>query len=238
MTRTRVEMRRKRRKRRGGRGVDKGEEDDDDYQKEKETTNDRKHNGYTLYDNIIISFIVVSRLFVFKSHAVSSAYYLEYRTARIPVNDILYDPAVIYFCWLDGIDLNEYPVLMNGCDNTAACAWVTHKCKTSLTGRALGRLFCGFLMSTKIGIQAQWLSTHKNTIADAISRLKKEGGGEYDYERLLTDFACLRQCRQFKPSDTLRGMISATLRTGVSPDPLMLRKLEPRELGSVTTSTS
>ena len=74
--------------------MDKGEEDDDDYQKEKETTNDRKHNGYTFYDNIIISFIVVSRLFVFKSHAVSSAYYLEYRTARIPVNDILYDPLV------------------------------------------------------------------------------------------------------------------------------------------------
>ena len=59
----------------GGEGrVDKGEEDDDDYQKEKETKNDRKHNGYTFYDNVIISFIVVSRLFVFNSHAVSSAY--------------------------------------------------------------------------------------------------------------------------------------------------------------------
>ena len=66
-------MRRKRR-RRGGRGWDKGEEDNDDHQKEKETKNDRKHNGYTFYDNVIISFIVVSRLFVFNSHAVSSAY--------------------------------------------------------------------------------------------------------------------------------------------------------------------
>jgi hypothetical protein len=46
-----------------------------------------------------------------------------------------------------------------------------------MIGRRLGRLFVGLLMGTKIGIQAEWISTHLNVIADDISRLKNENGG-------------------------------------------------------------
>ena len=58
--------------------------------------------------------------------------------------------AVIHICWLDNINIDAYPVLMNGCDNTAACSWISHKFKTSLLGRAMGCLFVGLLMGTKI----------------------------------------------------------------------------------------
>ena len=40
-------------------------------------------------------------------------------------------------------------------------------------------------MGTKIGVQAEWLSTHLNFIADDISRLKKSNeNGDYDYANL------------------------------------------------------
>ena len=40
-------------------------------------------------------------------------------------------------------------------------------------------------MGTKIGVQAEWISTHLNFIADDISRLKKSNeNGDYDYANL------------------------------------------------------
>ena len=145
--------------------------------------------------------------------------------------------AAIVACDHDGIDLSTFPVLMNGCDNTAACAWIMKKCKTSLAGRALGRLFMGLLMSTNIGIQTEWLSTDANFIADDISRLKKEQGF-FDYASLLKKYPSLRFCREFKPSSTLLGMISDCLLSNASPDPLTLARSTPNSLGSITSSSS
>lgn len=139
--------------------------------------------------------------------------------------------AAIYACHVDNISLDAYPVLANDCDSASACAWVNTKCKESLIGRALGRLFCGFVMSTKLGIKAEWISTTVNKIADEISRLHGKDG-EYDYSQLLTNYPVLACCRQFKPSDTLLGMIWHVINDGGSPDPLMIRKLEPDALGS------
>ena len=145
--------------------------------------------------------------------------------------------AAIVACDHDGIDLSTFPVLMNGCDNTAACAWIMKKCKTSLAGRALGRLFMGLLMSTNISIQTEWLSTDANFIADDISRLKKEQGF-FDYASLLKKYPSLRFCREFKPSSTLLGMISDCLLSNASPDPLTLARSKPNSLGSITSSSS
>ena len=142
--------------------------------------------------------------------------------------------AVIYICWLDGINLDTYPVLMNGCDNSSATSWVNSRCKTSLLGRELGIFFSGLLMGTKIGINAQWLDTHSNFLADAISRLNAKENG-YNYEELLTEFPQLRSCRRFQPSRTLLGLIYRTLDEGVSPDPLILKQIEPSALGSITS---
>ncbi|KAL7525764.1 hypothetical protein ACHAXR_001151, partial [Thalassiosira sp. AJA248-18] len=114
--------------------------------------------------------------------------------------------AAIVACFVDGISLDAFPMLANDCDNTSACSWVNVNCKTSMAGRALGRFFVGMLMSAKLGIQANWISTHMNKIADEISRVHGKDG-EYGYSQLLTDYPVLSGSRVFQPSDTLLGMI-------------------------------
>ena len=145
--------------------------------------------------------------------------------------------ATIYACWHDGVDLSNYPVLHNWCDNKAAGYWVNNKCRDSLIGRALGRFFCGLLMSTNLGIQCEWLSTKLNKVADDISRLEDEDGN-YDYSQLLTDHPSLQNCRQFQPSDTLLTMIYDILLRNDSPDPLIIRQLKPQTLGSFISSST
>lgn len=140
----------------------------------------------------------------------------------------------IYTCHVDGIDLSCLPMLLNWCDNTSACSWVNKKCRTSLVGRALGRFFIGLLLGTDIGVQAEWLSTTANVVADAISRLKRTGR-DYNFSRLLQDYPQLRRCRQFIPSPTLVEMIYDTLLQRCSPDPIQLSKLRPETLGSFSS---
>ena len=139
--------------------------------------------------------------------------------------------AVIYYCDLDGVDMNTHPLLNNWCDSKSACAWVNKRCKHSMIGRQLGKFFVGLLMSTKLGIQAEWLESELNKIADDISRLTPDDG-EYDYSQLLVDHPVLQPCRQFQPSDTLLSSLWNILRLKDSPDPLILRKLKPSALGS------
>ncbi len=69
------------------------------------------------------------------------------------------------------MDLCAHPILSNGCDNKLACAWVNSQCKNILINRELRKCFIGLLMSTKIGIHADWLPTELNNIADNISCL-------------------------------------------------------------------
>lgn len=144
----------------------------------------------------------------------------------------------IFACWHDQVDLSTHPVILNWCDSSSATCWTNTRCKSSMLGRALGRLFCGLLMGTKLGIQAEWLPSALNKIADDISRLKKQGNGTYNYSQLFIDHPCLRTCRQFQPSDILLGMIWDVLRNNVLPDPLILRKLRPETLGSFISSSS
>jgi hypothetical protein len=140
--------------------------------------------------------------------------------------------AAIFACHMDGIDLSHFPVLLNWCDNTSACSWVNSKCKHSLIGRRLGRLFVGLLMGTKLGIQAEWISTHLNFIADDLSRLKNEDeNGDFDYAKLKLTYPMLKNCRQFQPSGTLLGMIWDILLHGSCPDPLIVKQLKPSALG-------
>ena len=93
-------------------------------------------------------------------------------------------------------------------------------------------------MSTTLGIQAKWLSSEDNKRADDISRKCRNRDGEYDFSQLLTDHPALRRCRKFQPSNFLLGKIWDVLRENGSPDPLMLRKLEPATLGSFISSDS
>ena len=116
--------------------------------------------------------------------------------------------ATIFVCDHDEVDLSLFPVFLNLCDNMSSTTWVNKNCKYSLIGRRLAQFVVGLLMGTNIAIQAEWLSTHENFIADDISRLKdKNGNGEFDYEQLKNTYSCLKPCRQFQPSHILLGMI-------------------------------
>ena len=148
---------------------------------------------------------------------------------------ILNFAAAICVCAFDKIDLSTHPVLLNFCDNTSACSWVNNFCKRSMIGRRLGRLFVGLLMSTKLAVQAEWISTTENEIADEISRLKRNLDGVFDYSNLKASYPSLSACRQFQPSATLLGMIWDILLSNGSPDPLTVRKLEPCALGKITS---
>lgn len=145
--------------------------------------------------------------------------------------------AAIHVCWLDGLDLSAFPVFLNCCDNTAAVAWINKRCKESMIGRELAKIYVGLLMSTKLGIQADWISTTANKIADEISRIHG-GDGEYDYSQLISSYPVLSDCRMFQPSSTLLGMIWDVLLNNVSPDPLTIRNWEPSALGSIISSDS
>jgi len=92
-------------------------------------------------------------------------------------------------------------------------------------------------MSTDLGIQAEWLLTHMNTIADDISRLSDEND-DHNYSQLLIDHPSLINCRNFQPSDTLLGMIWDILLKNESSDPLIVRKLKLHALSSLTSLVS
>ena len=101
-----------------------------------------------------------------------------------------------------------------------------------MIGRHLGRLFVGLLMSTKIGVHAEWKSTLDNLIADDQSRLKKANEkGEFDYTQLKRTCPMLAPCRQFQPSNILRDIIWDFLLRNLVPDPLMVKQLKPCALG-------
>ena len=140
--------------------------------------------------------------------------------------------AAMFACYVDGVDMSLCPVLLNLCDNTSACSWINKKCRDSLIGRRLGRLFAGMLIGSELGIQCEWLSTHDNEIADDISRIKKATSGSFDYSQLLIKFPCLQTCRKFHPSDALLSMILSVLDNGALPDPLTIAQLTPQTLGS------
>ena len=87
------------------------------------------------------------------------------------------------------------------CDNKSACAWVNYKCKESLIRRRLVLVFMGLLLNSNLGIQAEYLNTHENFIADEISRLRlltTKDSFNFDYAKLLSTYPQqLTGCKQF-----------------------------------------
>jgi len=83
-----------------------------------------------------------------------------------------------------------------------------HTSKKSIIGRALARFFCGLLIGSDVGINAKWISTSANKIADEISRIKKStqnhSSFHYDFSKLQQDHVELKHCCFFQPSQELR----------------------------------
>jgi hypothetical protein len=97
----------------------------------------------------------------------------------ISINCLEYATIIINYCTaitalLDSDITNDlHPVVLCVTDNVSAKNWTMHPCKKSIIGQALARFFCGLLIGSNVGINAKWISTAANKIADNISMIKK-----------------------------------------------------------------
>jgi hypothetical protein len=141
-----------------------------------------------------------------------------------------------------GFTDDPFPVILAWCDNVSAVRWITHACMTSEIGRELGRFFCGLLMNSRLGINAKWLSTHENFIADEISRLKKlqllenpsSNHPSVDYKSLFQSFPQLKACKKWEPSNELLSTIWQCVRTKSCPSLEEINRLKQAGLGKLT----
>ena len=142
------------------------------------------------------------------------------------------------------INDDPYPVVLCVTDNTSALNWTLHTSKKSIIGRALARFFCGLLIGSRIGINAKWISTIENIIADKISRLKENinsdsssvshsSSSTYDYSKLKQEHEELEVCSFFQPSPKLLSLIWEILLTQRCPDLSLILRLKPQDLGKL-----
>eukprot|EP00984_Skeletonema_dohrnii_P032689 scaffold27225_cov80-Skeletonema_dohrnii-CCMP3373.AAC.3 len=130
---------------------------------------------------------------------------------------------------------NPFPVALLYADNVAAEIWAMKGCKRSDKGRALGRLLCALMLNNPLGLSTARVSTHNNTIADEISRLKKEQDSLKFFCSLVESYPQLRGCSRFHPSQELLSAITEALLTGKLVDPLEVNKIVLRNPGSITS---
>ena len=132
------------------------------------------------------------------------------------------------------------PIVLNVTDNMSALNWTMHACKKSAIGRRLARFFCGLLIGSPLGINSKWISTKQNTIADEISRLKRNSCPDtsnnlptFAYTSLKQKFKELKVCRSFQPSQELLSMIWDILLTEKLPCPRAIMQLRQNGLGKL-----
>ena len=129
----------------------------------------------------------------------------------ISINCLKYVTIIINYCAaisavLKDKDITDpHPVVLCVTDNISAKKWTVHTSKKSIIGRALARFFCGLLIGSDVGINAKWISTSANKIADEISRIKKST--QNDFSKLQQDHVELKHCRFFQPSQELLSLI-------------------------------
>ena len=155
--------------------------------------------------------------------------FLEYATI------ILNYAAALTVLASDGVGDDIHPVLLNWADNTSAVRWNNHSCKKSLVGKALGSLFCTMLIDSPLGVNAKWISTSVNVIADNISRVKKDSpDSNFDYLSLKLKYPQLRDCRLLQPITELLSMIWDVMLMKNLPNPKALGNLKHSGLGKLT----
>ena len=151
---------------------------------------------------------------------------------------------LLYQSFLEVIIFEDdpFPVILCKTDNTSALSWINHRCKGSLLGRALGRLLVGLLMDSPLGINATWINTHDNEVADGLSRFKSNSDNvsndhpTFDYSLLQQKYEkTLSGCRLWLPSSRLISLIYTVLTTRQSPPLKELRNFKPSDLGKLTT---
>jgi hypothetical protein len=166
----------------------------------------------------------------------------------ISINVLEYVTVIINYCGArmaymeDGFTGDPHPVVFCVTHNVSAKNWMMHTCKKSIIGRALARFFCGLLIGSEVGINAKWISTVANKIADNILRLKKSltsttSSFTYnDFSKLKQDHADLKHwyCRFYHPSQELLSMIWKIALTRKLPDLDIVLALKLSGLGKLS----
>jgi len=169
----------------------------------------------------------------------------------ISINVLEYVTVIINYCGALVALANEnkqltgdpHPIILCITDNTSAKNWTLHTSKKSIVGRALARFFCGILINSRLGINAKWISTHTNVIADDISRFTNSppnnsphtSKSSYDFSTLKQNHEVLRTCLFYQPSHKLLSLIWKILLTKQCPALSQIRILEPADLGKLST---
>jgi hypothetical protein len=161
----------------------------------------------------------------------------------VSINCLEYVTIIINYCAAisvfaeDNITIDPHPVVLCVTDNISAKNWTVHTSKKSLIGRALARFFCGLLIGSNVGINATWISTHANKVADEISRIKSTHNPtsfQYDFSNLQQGHVELKHCRFFQPSQELLSMIWDILLTRRSPDLSKVLQLKQNGFGKLS----
>jgi hypothetical protein len=133
---------------------------------------------------------------------------------------------------------DPYPVILSITDNSLALSWTRHTCKRSRVGRLLARFFCSLLINSPLGINAQWISTVDNVIADNISRVKKASNIDlslsFDYTTLKQTYPELSHCSFFQIQPELILLIWDIVLTEKWPTHEEVQILKRRPLGTLT----
>ncbi len=139
---------------------------------------------------------------------------------------------------------DPHPVVLCITDNTSALNWTLHTSKKLIIGRALARFFCSLLIGSNLGVNAKWISTIKNVIADKILRLKEvintnsnspSSFPTYNYANLQQEHVELRACSFFQPSHKLLSLIWEILLMQKYLDLNQILSLRPQDLGKLYT---
>jgi len=153
---------------------------------------------------------------------------------------ILNYAAVLVAVQTEGFCGDPHPLLLAVTFNRSAAYWVKKFCLRSLAGRALGRLFCGLMMNSPLGINARWLAEGETDLSPILSELRASKDNQCGY----TDFVfssfyqkCpqLQACKIFRPSDALLSLLWRGVLTKKSPTLSELRQLQLQGLGKLTT---
>ena len=147
-------------------------------------------------------------------------------SSLISINCLEFITIIINYCaslctFLEGkITDDPHPVVLCITNNTSALHWTMHTCKKSMIRCALVHSFCGLLINLDVGVNANWINTTDDAIADKISRIKINSvdshlpsSNTFDFSTLQYKFQELIHCRFFQPSQELLSMIWEILLT-------------------------
>jgi hypothetical protein len=162
------------------------------------------------------------------------------------INVLEYVTIIIIYCGAltayleDGHEEDPHPVVLCVTNNVSAKNWTMHMSKKSIIGCALARFFCGLMIGLDVGINAKWIATETNKIADATLRLKKSHTStstsfHYDFSKFKQDHADLKHCCFYHPRQELLSLIQKTMMMQKSPDLDSVQALKLSGLGRLST---